>query len=101
MEIALDRDQSIVMRPKFVDLRQRPRRVFLNGAVDETHCAPGAIIQRPTLRKALYDLGKCLLPLSAHRDIDRTLRQALAGKQGRMPASPDYGQVGPCSLCRP
>ena len=50
--------------------------------------------------KALYDLGECLLALSAHRHIDRALRQALAGKHRRMPASPDYGQVRPRSLRR-
>ncbi len=100
IEITLYRNQSIVVRPKLVDLRQRPSRVFLNGAVAEPHRAPGAIIQRPTLRKALYDLGECLLALSAHRDIDRALRQALAGKHGWMPASPDYRQIRSRSLRR-
>ncbi len=53
-----------------------------------------------TFRKALDDLGKCLLSLSAHRHVDRALEQTFAGKHGRMPASPDDGQIGPRSLRR-
>src|SRR6202035_1954765 len=97
-EIALHRNQTVVMRPKFVHLRQRPRRVFLNGAVRELYRASRAIIQRATLRKALHDLGKCLLALSAHCHIDRAIQETLASKHGRMPASPDHRQIRSRSL---
>jgi len=102
LEISLDRNQSIVVRPKFIDLCQRPRRVLLDGAVGKPHRATRAIIQRAASRKALHDFSERFLSLSAHRHIDRgLLHQAFARKHGRMPAAPHDGKAGPRPLRRP
>ena len=99
-EVAFDGNQSIVVRAKLVHLSQRPRRILVNGAVGEPDGAPRAVIERAPLRQTLNDLCKCLLSLSTHRHVDRAFRQTLAGKHGRMPASPDYRQLGSCPLRR-
>ena len=40
LEVAFDRNQAIVMRPKFVDLRQRSCRILENGAIGSRTVQP-------------------------------------------------------------
>ena len=93
LEVALNRDQIVIVCTEPVDLCQRSRGILPHSAVGLSHGAAQAVVQRLPGGEPLDDLGEGFLALPSHGDIDRWLDQALTRKHRRMPAAPHNGQI--------
>ena len=69
-KVALDRNESVVMRAKFIDLLQRSVRIFVHAAIRESDGAALAAQQGLPILEAPHDFGEGFLALASNRHVD-------------------------------